>query len=181
RRPGTRSRARSAARSAPAPTRAGPAALAPRTRSRARRPRGRPSGRSSRRFLLSCARGLAADQNAELLVGRAVAELAEALAFAPPGQPALDEALDRVVELLRRDPPEHRPGDPRVRAEPAAQEDVERLAALAGLVAQRGALEAEISDPVLGAGVRAAVQVEPETGDVVAEALLEPLHQSVEA
>src|SRR4029079_7218672 len=67
---------------------------------------------------LSCARGLAADQNAELLVGRAVAELAEALAFAPPGQPALDEALDRVVELLRRAPPEHRPGDPRVPATP---------------------------------------------------------------
>ena len=54
------------------------------------------------------------------------------------------------------------PRDRRVRAEAAAQEDVVGLPPLAALVAHRRALEAEVADPVLGAGVRAAVEVEPQ-------------------
>ena len=47
----------------------------------------------------------------------------------------------------------------------AAQEDVVGLAALALLVAHGRALEAEVADPVLAAGVRAAVEVEPQPGE----------------
>ena len=91
------------------------------------------------------------------------------------GEPAADEAVDRGVELLGRHAPEERAADRRLGAEPAAQEDVVGLAALPVLVAQRRALEAEVADPVVGAGVRAAVEVEAQPGDVVAEALLQAL------
>ena len=45
--------------------------------------------------------------------------------------------------------------------EPAAHEDVVGLPALPGLVARGRALEADVADPVLGAGVRAAVELQP--------------------
>ena len=52
--------------------------------------------------------------------------------------------------------------------------------ALALGVAHRRALEAEIADPVLAAGVGAAVEVQPEPGDVVAEPALQVLDQDAE-
>ena len=66
-------------------------------------------------------------------------------------------------------------------AEAAAQEDVVGLPALPLVVAHGRALEAEVADPVLGAGVRAAVEVELQARDVVAEALLEVPDQRVGA
>ena len=66
-------------------------------------------------------------------------------------------------------------------AEAAAHEDVVGLDALAVGVARRRALEAEIGDPVLRAGVRAAVELQAERADRVAEALLEVLDQPAEA
>ena len=72
----------------------------------------------------------------------------------------------RCVELLGRHAPEERAPDRRVRAEAAAHEDVVGLAALALLVARGRALEAEVADPVLRAGVRAAVEVQPQVGDL---------------
>ena len=70
--------------------------------------------------------------------------------------------------------------DAAARAEGAAQVDLVRLLSLALLVADGRALEADVADPVLRAGVRAAVEVQPERGDVVAEALLELLDQRAE-
>ena len=66
-------------------------------------------------------------------------------------------------------------------AEAAAHEDVVRLHALAVGVARRRALEAEVGDPVLRAGVRAAVELQAERADGVAEARLEVLDQPAEA
>ena len=50
--------------------------------------------------------------------------------------------------------------------EAAAQEDVVGLPPLPVLVAHGRALEAEVADPVMGAGVRAAVEVELQPGDL---------------
>ena len=95
-------------------------------------------------------------------------------------QPPVQEAGDRVGEVLGRDPAEHRPGDRRVGAEAAAQQQVVGLAAHAFLVPHRRALEAEIADPVVRAGVRAAVEVQLQPGERVAEACLEVLDEGVE-
>src|SRR5262249_58902339 len=76
-------------------------------------------------------------------------------------------------------PPERRPRDGCAGAESAAQEDVVRLPALAVLVPDGRALEAEVADPVLRAGVRAAVEVEPQARDLVAEPRFERLDQRV--
>ena len=85
-----------------------------------------------------------------------------------------------LVELLGRHAAEDRPADRRDRAERAAQQDVVPLVALALGVAHGRALEAEVADPVLAAGVGAAVEVESELGDLVAEAALEVLDQAAE-
>src|SRR5262249_23396330 len=163
-----------------APTRAAPTARGPRTRSRARRPRDRRSGRSCR-LLLSRMCRLPADQDPQLLVARPVAERPEVLAVAARREPAADQAFHGLVQLLRRYAPEDRPGDRRLRSESAAQEHVVGLAPATLLVAYRRALEAEVAGPVLGAGVRAAVEVEPEAGDVIAEPILEVPEERVGA
>ena len=54
------------------------------------------------------------------------------------------------------------------------------MVALPHVVAHGGALEADVADPVVRAGMRAAVEREPEGGDVVAEAPLEALDQRIE-
>src|SRR5205085_10669941 len=113
--------------------------------------------------------GFATRQHGELVVARALAELAERLAGAPPAEPACDEPLDRLVELFARHAPEDGPRDRRGGPEPAPQEDVVGLVAPALLVAQGRALEADVADPVLRAGMRAAVQMESQIGDRLAE------------
>src|SRR6187402_968556 len=124
--------------------------------------------------------GLAARERAELRVAQAVAERAEALVGAPPVEPAGDEPLDDAVELVRGHPAEERAADRRVRPEPAAEVHLVRLPALPRLVPGGRALEADVADPVVRAGVWAPVEREPERGDVVPEAPLEPLDQRVE-
>ena len=97
-----------------------------------------------------------------------------------PVEPATDEPVHQLVELTRRHPPEHRPGDRRARPERAAQVHVVGLAALPRLVAHGRALEPDVPDPVLGARVRAAVEVQPERRNPLAESLLEAADQLVE-
>ena len=102
---------------------------------------------------------------AELLVARAAREDGKLSLRLAAVEPALDESCDRRVELLARDAPEQRLADLRLRPEAAAHEDVVGLHALAVVVARRRALEAEVGDPVLRAGVRAAVELQP-SGDL---------------
>ena len=97
----------------------------------------------------------------------------------PCSQP-LDQPGDGGIELVGRDAAEQRLADRGACAEPAADEDVVGLPPGAVLVAGGRALEAEIADPVLGARVRAAVEVQPQVGDVVAEARLEPVDEPAE-
>src|SRR5581483_12207569 len=118
--------------------------------------------RSYNLTLLAAARELAAGEQTELGVARPVAERAEPLAVAAPLHPPADQAAHRLVELLGRNAAEDGPGDRRVGAEPAAQEDVVGLAPPALLVAHGRPLEADVADPVVGARVRAAVQVQPQ-------------------
>ena len=122
--------------------------------------------------------GSQAGQLAQLVVARRRENAGEALArSARFVEPAGDQALDRCVELVGRHAPEERLADRGLGPEAAAHEDVVGLPAHAALVARGRALEAEVADPVLGAGVRAAVEVEPQVGDLVAEARLEPVDQ----
>src|SRR5262249_25823041 len=97
-----------------------------------------------------------------------------------PLEPALDESIDCVVELLARDSPEDGSGDGCAWPKPAPQENVVGLTPLALVVAGRGALKSDVADPVLPACVRAAVEVQPQIGDGVAEARLEVLDQLVQ-
>ena len=78
------------------------------------------------------------------------------------------------------DAAEDRTSDGRVRAEAAAQQQVVGLAADARLVPHGRALEAEVADPVVAAGVGAAVEVQLQPGEGVAEARLELLDEAVE-
>src|SRR5581483_9432714 len=118
-------------------------------------------------------------EDRQLVVAQAVAEGAEVLALAPQPEPRRDQPVDRFLEVLGGHAPEHRPRDRRPRAEAAAQEDVVRLPPLPRLVPDGRALEAEVADPVLGAGVRAAVEVEAQPRDLVAEARLEVADECV--
>ena len=121
--------------------------------------------------------GVDACELAELGVGEPAGELREALRVAALLEPARDEPADDVVEQVGADAAEDGAADARVAAEPAAQVDLVRLVARAALVADGAALEADVADPVLRAGVRAAVEVELELADVVAEPALEALDQ----
>src|SRR5438132_1787220 len=183
RRSGTPWRSRCAARTRRTPTRARPAAPRPRTRSRARPPparRTRPGSCGDLFIPDARTRGLEPGERAERVVVEAPREDGEALACAAAREPAGDQALDRVVQLGGRDPPEERPPDRGVGAEAAADEDVVRLPPLAAVVARSRPLEAEVADPVLRAGVRAAVELEPKLRDLRPEALLEHLDQRAE-
>ena len=124
--------------------------------------------------------GFDACEPAELGVGEPAGELREALAVAALVEPAGDEPADDVVEQVGADAPEDRAADAGVAAEATAQVDLVRLVPGAALVANGAALEADVADPVLRAGVRAAVEMELELGDVVPEAALEPLDQACE-
>ena len=75
-------------------------------------------------------------------------------------------------------PPQQRHADRGARALAPAQEEVVGLLFLAlhRALAQRRALEADIADPVLGAGVRAAVEVDAEVLDLLAEGGLQMVH-----
>ena len=174
RRSGTRSRSRCSARSARAPTRARSPAPRPRTRSKARRlPARRSAPLPSRSCLLSYpgARRLRPASAPSSSSSRRRVNVGEGLAVEPAVEPAGDQALDGGVELVGRHAPEERPADRGAGAEPAADEDVVRLPAHTALVARGRSLEAEVGDPVLRARVRAAVELEPEVGDVGAEPL----------
>src|SRR5581483_9008788 len=178
-RPAAPSRSRPGRRTCRAPTRARGTAPAPRTRPRARRPRARRTAPRSRRYLLllSSRRGRAPGQLRQLRVARALRERGERLPRLAPLQPSGDQPLHRRVELRRGHAPEQRPTDRRLGTERAAQVDLVRLLAPPLLVPQRRPLEAEVADPVLGARVRAAVEVEPQLGDLLAEAALQVLDQ----
>ena len=125
---------------------------------------------------------LPADQDAELVVGRAVAVRAEALA-GRAGRRARRRSGSRPSRSSSSVGTRRNTGRPiaATRAERAAQQDVVALVALALGVAHGRALEAEIADPVLAAGVGAAVEVQPELRDLVAEPALEVLDQGAEA
>ena len=84
-----------------------------------------------------------------------------------------DEGDDDLVEVLRGHAAEDHTADRGARTESASEIDVVGLLSLALLVARRRSLEAEVADPVLGARMRAAVEVQPERRDVVAEPVLE--------
>src|SRR5687768_14152187 len=107
------SRARACRRTARSPTPARPRAPRPRTRPTVRRLRDRPTAqwRSRCYLLLPAPRRLTPGQEAELVVGRAVAERPEALVALALLQPAVQQAGDRLGELLRRYAAEDRPGD----------------------------------------------------------------------
>src|SRR5581483_8425096 len=161
-------------RSRRAPTRGAPAAPPPRTESRARPPRARQAIRSrchppSRRF--------EACVLAELLVRSTALEARERLAGLPVVEPAADQAFDRPLELRARHAAEERAADLRRGPERAAHEDVVGADAVAVGVLAGGRLEAEVADPVLRAGMRTAVEVQPQLGDLVAERPLEMLEQ----
>src|SRR5207249_5002283 len=131
-------------------------------------------------LLLARLGGLDACERAQLLVRQPACERRKRLAELTASQPARDEPLYRFVQLLGEHAPEERPPYRRVRAEPAADEDVVRLMPFALGVARGRSLEAEVADPMLRARVRAAVEVEPQIGDLLAEALLEVLDQLAE-
>ena len=179
RRPGTRWRARSAARTARAPTRAPPRGSSP-SNSTASSPA---SSSSISSTLMqpppsrSCLRGLAARPARPARRRSAGARTrGSPRPVAASVEPAADEALDRRRRARSvGHAAEERPADRGVRAEPAAHEDVVRLPPLAGLVAGGRALEAEVADPVLGAGVRAAVEVQPQAGDASPKRSSRPL------
>ena len=112
---------------------------------------------------------------------RAGAEVGERLAVARERRASRHEALDRGVELLRGTRRKSGRRDRGVRAERRRARRCRRPAAGRRRVVAHGrALEAEVADPVLGARVRAAVEVEAEVRDLVAEALLEVLDQPAE-
>src|SRR4029077_16202786 len=163
RRPGTRSRSQ-CGQNARVPIRAPPRALPLRTRPTARRLRAHRTAPCSFRLLAYASLdGLEPGRQAELLVALPAREGGDGL-VAPRAavEPALDEPCDRRVELLARNAAEQRLADLRIRRQAAAHEDVIGLHSLAVGVARRGPLEAEVGDPVLGAGVRAAVQLQAE-------------------
>src|SRR5581483_9290150 len=136
----------------------------------------RPASGSCNLLPDSLLRRLEPRQLAQLLVGLPARPGGERVAAAVV-EPALDQPDGRVVEPLGRDAPEERPPDRRVRPEAAADEDVVRLPPGAVVVARRRALEAEVADPVLRAGVRAAVQVQTQRRRRLTEALLDHLEQ----
>src|SRR5207247_9713080 len=102
----------------------------------------------------------------ELVGGETPLELSEAFAVTATVEPAPDQALDCRLEPVARDAAKDRPGDRRVRAERAAHEDVVGGQPTPVSVLSSRALEAEVAHPVLGARVRAAVEVEAQDGDL---------------
>src|SRR2546421_12613389 len=110
------------------------------------------------------ARRLKLCKRAQLLVGKTPLELGERLFLAATLEPAADQSLDRRLEAVARDAPEDGPCDCRIGPERAAHEDVVGgQPASVGVLSGR-ALEPEVSHPVLRAGVRAAVEVQPQIG-----------------
>src|SRR5436305_10201775 len=116
-------------------------------------------------------------EDGELLVGMADEELLDALPFLASVEIGTEQALDDEMDLAARHPLEHRPADGGVPAQAAAQKYVVPLDALppGPPLAQGRPLEADVADPVVGAGVGAAVQVEPQPGDRRAEGRLQML------
>src|SRR5215218_1526616 len=103
----------------------------------------------------------------QILVGMAGKEMLDALPFAASVEIGAEQTLDDEVDLGARHPLEDRAADGGVRSEAAAQEEVIAMDALAGrsALAQGGALQADVADPVMSAGMRAAVEVEPQPRD----------------
>src|SRR4051812_17478543 len=136
---------------------------------------------SCRRLLANARPGrLEPRELAQLVIVQPPREVGERLAVEPRLEPTGDHPFDRRVELVGRYAPEERAADRGAGAEPAADEDVVGLPPNAAVVARRRALEAEVADPVLGARVRAPVEIQPQLGDLRSEALLEPLDQRAE-
>src|SRR4051812_1142332 len=160
------------------PTRAAPGAPRPRNGSTARRPPARRATRSCRH--LSLHRGFEPGERAELCVGQAPLELRERLAVLAALEPAADDARDRLVERVARDAAEEGRPDRRAGTERAADEDVVGADAVAVDVLRGRRLEAEVADPVLRTGVRAAVEMKPQLGDRLPEGRLEMLHEVAE-
>ena len=83
-----------------------------------------------------------------------------------------------LVELLGRHAPEDGPSDCRAAGRARRAAGRRRPAGASRPRRGRRPLQAEVADPVLPAGVRAAVEVEPQPGDLVAEPPLEVLDQA---
>src|SRR3954454_6410802 len=120
-------------------------------------------------------------ETSELVVGCAVAERPERLSVGARLDPAADEADDGVVELLGGHALEHRAADRGRAVEAAAHVHVVRLAPATFFVADGRALEADLADPVMGARVRAAVEVHAQAVGCLPEAVFEQLHELVHA
>src|SRR5947209_1122077 len=120
----------------------------------------------------------------ELVVRLALGEAAERLAGGALVEVGADESLDVELRVRLGDAADDRAADRGLvaRLEPAAQVDLVRLELLAGhaALAQRRALEADVGDPVLGAGVRAAVDEELDALGLAAEGRFDVLQDLVE-
>src|SRR5437764_11239446 len=123
----------------------------------------------------------AARDGLQLVVALALRKGLERLALTPLVQVGGHQALDVLRGPLRRHAPQDRPADGRVGAEPAPQVDLVGLQlALRAIAARRRALQADIRDPVVGAGMRAAVDAQLEPLHLPAKALLQPQHDFLE-
>src|SRR5919204_1094695 len=128
-----------------------------------------------RRYALATRDGL------QLVVALALRKGLERLALTPLVQVGGHQALDVLRGLVRRHAPQDWPADGRVRAEPAPQVDLVGLQlALRAIAARRRALQADIRDPVEGAGMRAAVDAQLEPLHLPAKALLQTQHDLLE-
>src|SRR4051812_4061528 len=104
-------------------------------------------------------------------------ELLDALPFLASVEGGTEQTLDDEMELAARPPLEHRTPDGGAPAQAAAQKHVVPRDAppRRPTLAQGRALEADVADPVVGAGVGAAVEIQPQPGDRVAEGRLQML------
>src|SRR5437763_1683390 len=102
-------------------------------------------------------------------------KLLDPLPLLPRVEVGAEEPFDDDVDLLARYPAQHRPADRRLAPEPAAEEEVVALPplALGAALAERRPLEADVAGPVVGAGVGAAVEVEPQVRRPLAEGRLQ--------
>src|SRR5580704_13833479 len=92
-----------------------------------------------------------------------------------PLQVSREQSRDVILDQRRRHPANYRLADCRVLAQPAAQDDVERLERFARRSPAGGALKADVAGPMLRACMRASVEIQLEAADLLAELIHQPL------